>query len=248
MTASQPPRSAFRRVVRTLLVHPGTTVLLLVLLVGSYASLPKSNFGGGSTFRQFVRQNLLSRARPTVSRDIPTLYFVREPSGLRTIDPDQESWDELSRIIDGRPQDVSLARYVDGEFHTGFWAATRRLQRAFIRISPMAGDWTLEEQSEIRRLFVESLRNERPVDRAVLTPRGFLSRTVIWSGYAHDAAAFAALVLLIYSLRWIPDSVRRVRDRRRERAVARGLCPACGYEMAGIPGGVCPECGGGGGG
>lgn len=43
----------------------------------------------------------------------------------------------------------------------------------------------------------------------------------------------------IWVLVVLPAAVRRARRRRR------GLCAACGYDLAGVGGGVCPECGGG---
>lgn len=44
------------------------------------------------------------------------------------------------------------------------------------------------------------------------------------------------------------ESVRLWRSARRRWRSRRGLCPGCGYDMRGSPGGTCPECGAEGGG
>src|SRR5690606_3119238 len=53
--------------------------------------------------------------------------------------------------------------------------------------------------------------------------------------FVADVMLYAGAWYLL--LRGIP-ALRRWRRRRR------GRCEACGYDLAGVPGGVCPECGG----
>jgi hypothetical protein len=69
-----------------------------------------------------------------------------------------------------------------------------------------------------------------------------------WRRYAADEAinqaigqVFLGVPLLIYALRWTPMLLPSYRRRlRRERA---GQCLACGYDLRGSTGGMCPECG-----
>lgn len=240
----QASSSRFWHGLRRVVVHPVTTILLAGSLVASYLSLSYSPLSGGSGFKGFVERKLASYARSTVHWGDSRLYVIREPQGFRTIDPELESWDELSRIIDQRPRDVAEAVYSDRRFRSGFWAPTRRTHDVRIRLMPMAGEWTLQEEAQVRRLFAAALSGERHVEPAVLTPAGLTTSTIIWTGVAHNAAALTAFALLILSLAWIPESVRRFRARKRERAIARGVCPNCGYVVRGLPDGVCPECGG----
>lgn len=58
----------------------------------------------------------------------------------------------------------------------------------------------------------------------------------VWSGNVGNSLVGA---IGIWALVVLPAAVRRARRRRR------GCCVACGYELAGVGGGVCPECGGG---
>jgi hypothetical protein len=58
----------------------------------------------------------------------------------------------------------------------------------------------------------------------------------VWSGIVGNSLVGA---VGIWALVVLPAAVRWARRR------GRGLCVACGYDLAGVGGGVCPECGGG---
>jgi hypothetical protein len=58
----------------------------------------------------------------------------------------------------------------------------------------------------------------------------------IWSGLAINTGFWTAVVA---PLVFAPTLIRRIRRRRA------GACPACGYDLIGTPGPVCPECGAG---
>jgi hypothetical protein len=56
----------------------------------------------------------------------------------------------------------------------------------------------------------------------------------VWPGFAADTVLFAGVLLgAVSGYRW-------ARGRRR---VGRGCCRVCGYDLAGAPSRVCPECG-----
>lgn len=74
---------------------------------------------------------------------------------------------------------------------------------------------------------------------------GVLRREVDWwscppFGIFGIAISYRLLVLVFTTLGIIPIAVAGFRVRRRSR---RGRCTACGYDLRGSPGGVCPECG-----
>jgi hypothetical protein len=63
----------------------------------------------------------------------------------------------------------------------------------------------------------------------------------LWLGLALDSGVYAGMwgVFLLSTILLHGAARRRLR-------VSRGLCTACGYNLAGSPGGACPECGAGG--
>jgi hypothetical protein len=60
----------------------------------------------------------------------------------------------------------------------------------------------------------------------------------LFPGFAIDTAFYAAAwwMLLFTPLPLYRTARRRLR-------VSRGMCPSCGYDLKGSPGGACPECG-----
>jgi hypothetical protein len=68
----------------------------------------------------------------------------------------------------------------------------------------------------------------------VSLPGASLPILPLWPGFLVDTAFWGGAAFLVCS---VPGFVRR-RARRR-----RGRCVRCGYELAGVGGGVCPECG-----
>jgi hypothetical protein len=63
---------------------------------------------------------------------------------------------------------------------------------------------------------------------------GVLSTKVLWPGFMLNAGLFA---LALFTARHLPRALR-VRARRR-----RGECTRCGFDLRGLIGGPCPECG-----
>lgn len=74
----------------------------------------------------------------------------------------------------------------------------------------------------------------RSVRSLVACERWLVPARVLPLGFAVDTAFYRALAFLLWS---VPGVVRRHLWKRR------GQCPACGYNLAGLRGGLCPECG-----
>lgn len=76
-----------------------------------------------------------------------------------------------------------------------------------------------------------TLATSRPFDHT-------LPIVPVKTAYAIDSIVFGvALCSLFYG----PPVFRIIAKRRRERRV--GHCKACGYDLTGVPTGICPECG-----
>lgn len=61
----------------------------------------------------------------------------------------------------------------------------------------------------------------------------------VWPGLLLNWLAWTAFVWLLWRL--VGDRVRMRRAKRRRDRIERGVCVACGYDLAGL--GTCPECG-----
>ena len=128
----------------------------------------------------------------------------------------------------------------------GLWAPTAQECDTTLVEQPMNG--RLPTPSEHDKLRADYARwatrtYNLPPDNWFVTaaqmPEGIL-RTPLTTGYVHNAISTTAATCFLGSFAWIS---RRAADARRDRRRAAGLCGDCGYELVGLPGFVCPECG-----
>lgn len=183
------------------------------------------------------------------------IWIVRQGEGFAIRDPDNESWDEMTKVIRDRPQDAIQLRYSrpDPPVYEGFYAPTRAVYTWRVSVTPVRGE-SLDlvpppNGGEARAAFVRwwAQQEDGPPPDVVnrLLAEDFTRTEVRWSGYVHDAAALGAFVLFLYSLAWIPRAPSYLARTRAQRRLARGRCPHCEYSIEGLPEPVCPECGGG---
>lgn len=219
--------------------------MLAALLVADLLCLPDSVYRGGYSAAGRATSLLLGRALPQGDPPMGDFIAVREPTGFRRLHPEEDSWDETTRLLAQRPQDMVLfsAMYHEGSF--GVWAPTRH-SRAIRLDSTVGSGIPKAEADALRARFLDEFgfpARFSAASRATLVAGGTAAESgVVWSGYAHDAAALMALALLILSLGWVslgPWS----RSSRRARAMARARCPRCGYSIRALPEPRCPECG-----
>lgn len=62
---------------------------------------------------------------------------------------------------------------------------------------------------------------------------------VMWSGCGLNLATLFAACAFVGSVRRLPE----LWVDKRAKQIAAGICPSCGYSIAGLPTDVCPECG-----
>lgn len=229
-----------RAVLRRLLVNPFAIVLLLVVLAAEARLVLWTNP---------VARELLARAGAASPVRAPeftaSAYFVRDGETIRRIDPDRESWDEATRIIDQRAGDMLVLVYSGRRRHSGLWAPTRvHESHALVASDRLAGsNFTPEQLRRARALFAGDLaRHLSGPAGAALRERDYQGRRVLWAGYAHSLVTVAALAGFVLSLRWVPEAWARRRTRRRAAALAAGRCPRCAYPIAGLGAARCPEC------
>jgi hypothetical protein len=245
MTERSHKRGTIRQELRGLLMNPFTTVLLLFIFGLLVWGLPPKSFMGGGTVvgrildlnRDPEREFWFSYPQPT------SMYIVKETDRFRAIDPDQESWDELSRLSQGRPKDLFEVRYEVFEPLAGFWAPTRRGVTERIVVLPMSGGHSPEVLRAVRAEAVRAFGRKWGREVSHLTFADRTTSKIRVEGYVENLLSVIVVGALVLSLGWVPPTWRWVRSRRRQRRVRHGLCPGCGYPLAGLTAGECPECG-----
>lgn len=234
--------------IRKWLANPIASAVLLAVLVADSLTLPR--YWDATAVGLLVRKTLhpMMLVDPGFSAFGPELYVLRGPDGFRVIDPEVESWNELSALLAAGEPPMAECTFADSSDRAGFWAWTMRHDFRGVVLSPLQGDWSEDQLAGARRaVFVES--NLTPTTWASVQPWLDLaagdtrSRRVIWGGVAHNALALVVFAALLYSLTgwraWFGSRSWSRAARRR----ARGLCNTCGYDMRGNDSGVCPECG-----
>jgi hypothetical protein len=128
----------------------------------------------------------------------------------------------------------------------GLWAPTTQECDTRLVEQPISGRLpTLSEHSKLRADYARwaTRTYNLPPDNWFVTmariPEGTVL-TPITAGYVHNAISTTAAACFLCSFAWIS---RRAAEARRDRRRAGGLCGDCGYELAGLSGVVCPECG-----
>lgn len=240
-----------RRALRRAVCNPFTTAALVALLILDARSVMTPGPPNRSVLGGWLSANLALGARSTwFPGRSDDLYVLQDPGGLRVIDPESESWDELSAILSRGDTPVASVHYLPTTTRSGLWALTTETERRVPRIEPLVGGadrWNEEMRRRVLERFADHLRTSgrswQARDADIVARGGVTSHRPLWGGYLHNALSIALLAAFLASLAWVPRVPSWRRERRRLRAVSRGRCPWCGYSVVGLEEGVCPECG-----
>jgi hypothetical protein len=148
---------------------------------------------------------------------------------------EQAAWGRLTRMM-AFATDLHRSSHVDridrfGEKQLDWWIEYRT-----------GWPWTSWSAKHFAEPSAEGVAIRREHFVIVSDPTGFDDEGIVvpyqpvWSGIILNSLVGAAGT---WALIFLPSAVRTVRRRRR------GRCVACGYDLAGVDGGECPECGGG---
>lgn len=233
---------------RRLMVNPLATALFLIALIASSAALPRWSFRDNSTASRIFLY-LFGAGYPRVTFAHPMLIAERTPSGVLIHVPDRDSgWDDLAETLHSRPQDLLQFTFVSGSHRDGLWALTRQTDFANLQETTFgdSSGFPPAELAEARQLVASICLREgwaTESQAAALLQGGMQTSRILWPGYAHNALTLLALAGFLYSLQWIPPTLKHLRTSRRDRRLAQNKCPACGYDTAALRADICPECG-----
>jgi hypothetical protein len=134
------------------------------------------------------------------------------------------------------------------------WAPTAEVRRVELWVehwvgtllTPPWGTTPPDELREIRRVAVESIdrRNQFWLDadrNALITTGVWRKRSVIWWGWMVNAMTVTGLGITLWTLPLVERDIRR--HQRALVFLRAHACGWCGYDVRGIAGEVCPECG-----
>lgn len=181
--------------------------------------------------------------------------FVRDSSGLHSVNLDKDSADEFARLVQEEPSRVFSVEWTSVRSWMGVWVPAIEPVEESLKITCFDGvtQATPAEAVEMRaRHFAIQQTGVDPGSAGFSAPAVVaLSKpdhqglVVHWGAVGHNAvAAIVALGLTTSLIAFFRDRP----ERRRDRFLARGLCPTCKYDIDSIAidaagQRVCPECG-----
>lgn len=235
---------------RRWIANPIASLVLLGMLAGDALTLPRGPY---PTLAGSIVGSIVPSGRGGVGglrrSGSGGLYVVGDPDRMRVIDPNRESWDELSRLLSTDETPVAFCTLQDSTPRRGVWSHTVEDHTMGIWVQPMVGEWTEQDISRARQELFSARTQSLP---CWVWVRGFedvadadmTTSRVLWTGVVHDSIALFAAAALLYSFTgWRSWFASRPWSRQHRR-IAHGLCPSCGYDLRGLPRPVsCPECG-----
>jgi hypothetical protein len=230
--------------------HPLVALLALAGLCASVRGLPLQ---GGDAWID----RLIGRPIQVPMGVPPGVYLLRhgdDPSvEFQVINPDKESWDRLSKLVEKRPQDVLGCGYSVRIIRRGMWYPSNELATRQVQITSMMPDESMNnfapgELDRARKAYLDWLASPSggnvPHEAALVAEGDSIEQSMVIGAVLRNTGTLLAAGLLLLSLWGMPDYVRVWLASRR---IRKGRCGVCKYDLRGIERGEeglkCPECG-----
>ncbi|MCH7792447.1 MAG: hypothetical protein IID31_09240 [Planctomycetes bacterium] len=219
--------------------HPALIGVIAAALLVDFVSIPSTNWQISTTHRAvFGNLNLSTAHGRPVHGDL-----MRTEDGFQWWFPWEQEYEQLMRYP---LAEVRVGVFRDLRRDEGFYHLTRRTEQFYVYSDYLSPE---EEDAVLASLLVafERVPEAETFSYFVadLIRAGVRRRvTPIYSGYARNGVAILLAVALVVCCTlgkpwlWRPQMYRS-----RARRIARGLCPECGYDLAGLNTSRCPECG-----
>jgi hypothetical protein len=211
---------------RAALENPWAPLLFLAILIADALTLPGDESFVGGLLRDEEPLVLVNWGIP------PAAYGYQTADGVCIFASDRAA---ASAGFDRAGFDwaVELQPWPISRKRRGFWAPTTlTIRRDLNRIRGGV-------PQEALAFFAATYGPEVTADFQAALAGRYTERHILWSGVGHNVLALAIAGLLMVSC-WL-NAPRLKPLLPSERRRKRGLCPRCGYDLAGLL--RCPECG-----
>lgn len=222
---------------------PIASALLIGVLLILIFTIPKWDSHRQSKVGRFLRgSDPNSYINPLANQSKP-IVLRKSAAGWVCSDPNNESWDEATRIADGLVPDAVVVVYNPPlQLDSGFLALTRR--EIFETLVVWPGPDNQAEKLQ-RKIALEHLvKIGHPPDLiSRLVDGNIYSVTPLYSGYWFNGLFLLLSILLLWSLSWVLLIPSWIQIARAQASLNRGQCPFCRYALTDLKGEKCPECG-----
>ena len=221
---------------------PIASALLTIVLVVLLFTIPKWDSHRQSKVGRFVRGSDLNSTVPVVNRSKP-IVLRKTSTGWVSSDPNEESWDEATRVADGLVPDAAAFVYNPPvQVDSGFLALTRREVFETLVVWPRPDSQAEKQQ---RQIALEHLvKTGHPPD---IIPRlvdgNVYTITPLYEGYVFNGIFLILTILLLWSLSWVLLIPSWIQIANAQKLLNQGKCPYCRYSLTDLKSEKCPECG-----
>lgn len=231
----RPARATGTQTVRParLLQHPLAIAIVLVAIIVNAAMQPAGQAGASTTIGKLFAW--LTFRNVTTPGTLPLqVLFVHFAEGQWRIGNQSYS-----------PTGIEVQVWQVRTRRDGIWSVIEQKKTQAVLLTEVLTNKPSECSPSDRAAIISAVNVASPgwIDpdlASQLATRNFARCSrVLWTGVANDALVLLMFIALIVSVRHNLDRIAGARRRRLE------LCPRCSYDLAGLRGPLCPECGSG---
>jgi hypothetical protein len=210
-------------------------------------------WGGGHGLGGWIAETLFGPSHARVSPFWINWVVARDASGFVSVG-DKRSAEGARALADGMVSGRSVWTCLlhEASFPDGTWGTTSRRRIATLEVfvassaAQAHGNLSSSELERLRSTALDGIKTQWPLEwpesESDLIAAGvWMHRHPILFGWFINAATLVGLAMFACTVRGTVRDIRR--HQRALKYMRDGRCGWCGYDVRGLAGGVCPECG-----